>query len=106
MLIADKMLGTSNHSSILDALDRLGHADAGKDGVWGKPLPVSAGGRHTAEGAGDRPKKDVDPLALGLLAHGIATSVDQRPVKGGSSGLARRESRVEVRPTNTEGGVV
>lgn len=102
LLVANEMLGTCNGTSILNALNALCHSDTGKDWIWRESLPVSATCRHTTNGSGDWSEKDGDSLALGLGAHGVATSVHQTPVPCGRGCLAGGEDRVVISAANSD----
>lgn len=96
------MLCTSNHTGILDALDRLGHTNAGQDRVRREALPVSASSRGATNGAGDWTQLDVDTFTPVLFAHGKSPLVHQIAVKSGSCRKACGERRGPVRKTDTQ----
>lgn len=77
------MLCASNHASILDALDRLGHTDAGQNWVRRETLPVPAPSRGTTNRACDGAQLDIDAFAPVLFAHGQTSLVHQVTVKSG-----------------------
>lgn len=96
------MLCTSNHTGILDALDRLGHTNAGQNRVRREALPVPASSRGAANGACDWAELDIDALAPVLFAHGKSPLVHQIAVKSGCCRKARGERRGPVRKTDTQ----
>lgn len=106
LLVADKVLGASNDTSILNTADRLGNADTREHRVGSETLPVAAALRGTAQRTSDRAQLDSHTLALVLLAHGKTAGIEQTAVKRGSRGLARREDRVEVCVADTDGRVL
>lgn len=100
------MLCTSNDTSILDALDRLGHTNTGQNRVRREAFPVSAASRGTANWACNGTQLDIDALAPVLLAHGQASLVHKVAVKSGCCRKACGEGRGPVRKTNTQGRVL
>lgn len=100
------MLCTSNDTSVLDALDRLGHTNTGQNWVRRETLPVAASSRGTANWACNRAQLDVDALAPVLFAHGQASLVHEIAVKSGCCREACGEGRGPVRKSNTQGRVL
>lgn len=96
------MLCTSNHTGILDALNRLGHTNAGQDRVRREALPVPASSRRAANGACNWTQLDIDALTPMLFAHGKSPLVHQFAVKSGCCRKACRERRSPVRKTDAQ----
>ncbi len=106
LLVADKVLGSSNDTGILDALDGLGHRDTSENGIGRETLPVAAALGGPAKGTGDGAELDVNALALVFLAHGLASIVHKSLVKGGRHGHACGENRGEIGKAHTGGRIL
>ena len=104
LLVEDVVLGASDNTSILDALDGLGVQDTREDGVRAEALPVAATFGTAAKRANDGAQHDIDTLVAVLAAHVIAASVGEGSVPCCSNGDAGGEGRDKVTcgPVNTQ----
>jgi hypothetical protein len=101
LLVANVVLGASNDTSLLNALDSLVHTNARKNGVRREALPVTATSRMSANGSNGRAKLDIDALLAVLNTHFVATSVEELAVPCCSNCDASRESGDEVSEADT-----
>ena len=108
LLVADVMLCTSLHASVLHTLDGVGHCYASEVRVRREPLPVATSLRNLAESTwhllvcehsirtgfptSHWRKLNIDTNALRLGAHRIAASIDERSVPGRRNMHAGREN--------------
>jgi hypothetical protein len=107
LFVADVMLCTSLHASVLHTLDGVGHRNACEVRVRGETLPVATSLRDLAESAcyllvcvqsirtgfstSHWRELNIDTNTLRLGAHCIAASIDERSIPGRRNVNAGRE---------------
>lgn len=102
LLVGDVMLCTGDHTGILNALDRFGHANSSQNRVRREAFPVTASSRGTTNRACDWTKLDVNAFTPVLFAHGPTPLVHQTAVKSGCCRQACGKRRCPVRKANTQ----
>lgn len=86
LLVQNIVLGASNDTGILDALDGLGYHKASERRIGRETLPVSATIRVSAERTGNRAQLHIDALVAKLLTHSEAAEVGQLLVPSAGDG--------------------